>query len=102
MTGVQTRHSPDLLRNEAHVDGVLAGFAEYRLADDVITFTHTEVSSEFEGQGIGSALARFALDDVRADGELQVVAQCPFIKRWIRLHPDYRPLLAPISERDSL
>jgi uncharacterized protein len=101
MTGVQIRHSTDLRRYEAHVDRALAGFAEYQLSDDVITFTHTEVRPEFEGQGIGSALARFALDDVRADGELQVVARCPFIKRWIRLHPDYRPLLAPASERDS-
>lgn len=96
----ETRHSPDLHRYEAHVDGVLAGFADYVLEDEVIIFTHTEVSPEFEGQGIGSALARFALDDVRADGELQVVARCPFIKRWIRLHPDYRPLLDPASERD--
>ena len=53
-------------RYEARVDGELAGSAYYDTADDLIVFTHTEVDEAFEGHGVGSALARFALDDVRA------------------------------------
>jgi hypothetical protein len=80
-------------RYEARVDGELAGSAYYDAADDLIVFTHTEVDDAFEGQGVGSALARGALDDVRADGRRQVVARCPFVKGWIDRHPDYQDLL---------
>ncbi|SES43867.1 hypothetical protein SAMN05216199_3667 [Pedococcus cremeus] len=81
-------------RYEALVDGALAGFAEYALTSQTITFTHTEVDDEYEGQGVGSALAQGALDDAirRRDRRIKVV--CPFIKAWIERHPDYQHLLA--------
>ena len=84
----------NLLRSrwEARVAGELAGVAAYELDDGVITFTHTAVEDAYEGQGIGSALARAALDDARAEG-LAVVARCPFIARWISHHPDYADLV---------
>ncbi|NNG39984.1 N-acetyltransferase [Flexivirga sp. ID2601S] len=82
-------------RYDAHVGRVLAGFAVYRLSDDVITFVHTEVDPKFEGKGIGGAIARFALDDVRETGERRVVPSCPFIKAWIDKHPEYQSLTQP-------
>ena len=80
-------------RYEARVEGELAGAAYYETADDLIVFTHTEVDDAFEGKGVGSALARSALDGVRADGRRKVVARCSFIKGWIDRHPDYQDLL---------
>ena len=80
-------------RYEAHLAEELAGFAEYQLADQLIVFTHTEVDRAHEGKGIGSALARFALDDVREHGGRRVLAICPFIKAWMLRHPDYADLL---------
>ena len=80
-------------RYEARVGGELAGSAYYDTADDLIVFTHTEVDDAYEGHGVGSALARAALDDVRADGRRKVVPRCPFIKGWIDRHPDYQDLL---------
>ena len=80
-------------RYEARVEGELAGAAYYDSADDLIVFTHTEVDEAFEGHGVGSALARAALDDVRADGRRKVIARCPFIRGWIDRHPDYQDLL---------
>lgn len=74
-------------------DGTEAGGAYYRRRDGVVTFTHTEVPSAFEGQGIGSALAAGALGIVRDDGE-QVVALCPFIKAYLDRHPEHQDLLA--------
>lgn len=74
-------------------DGTEAGSAYYRRRDGVVTFTHTEVSPELEGQGVGSALAAGALDQVRAAGE-QVVALCPFVKAYADRHPEYQDLLA--------
>jgi predicted GNAT family acetyltransferase len=80
-------------RYEVRVDGELAGAAYYDTADDLIVFTHTEVDDAFEGHGVGSRLARAALDDVRADGRRKVIARCPFIRAWIDRHPDYQDLL---------
>ncbi|MGV1008365.1 MAG: GNAT family N-acetyltransferase [Dermatophilaceae bacterium] len=85
--------NPAAGRYEAHVDGVLAGFAGYQLTDSLIVFTHTEVDDRFEGKGVGSAIARFALDDVRAKATRQVLPLCPFIAGWIRRHEDYLPLV---------
>ena len=95
MSDVVVTHHPEESRYEAHVDGALAGFAAYRIVRGNQVFTHTEVDDAFEGQGVGGALARGALDDVRARGEHDVVAMCPFIAAWIERHPDYQDLVAP-------
>jgi predicted GNAT family acetyltransferase len=93
MTEVTTRHDPDRQRYEAVVDGEPAGFAAYELQDGLVVFTHTVVDDAFEGQGVGSQLARDALDDVRREGSRQVVPMCSFIKGWIEAHPDYADLV---------
>lgn len=94
MTDVRTTHNPDQNRYEAQVGDELAGTAEYELNDDLVIFTHTVVDDAYEGQGVGSALARFALDDVKASGSRQVEPRCAFIKGWIDKHPDYASLVA--------
>ena len=45
-----------------------------------------------EGHGNGSALARAALDDARAQG-LTVIPYCSFVRGYIEHHPEYRPLV---------
>ncbi|HMS72418.1 MAG TPA: GNAT family N-acetyltransferase [Baekduia sp.] len=86
-------HNPAESRYETHIDGELAGFAEYVLSESTIIFAHTEVDDRFGGSGVGGALARFALDDVRSEGTHRVIPLCPFIKRWIDKHPDYADLV---------
>ena len=93
MADVQTSKNESENRYEAWIDGELAGSAYYELDDKRIVFTHTEVDDKFEGKGVGSQLARFALDDVRAQGGRRVVPRCPFIRSWIQKHPDYEDLL---------
>ncbi|HEX3825261.1 MAG TPA: GNAT family N-acetyltransferase [Mycobacteriales bacterium] len=75
-------------RYEAHIDGELAGLTTYRLVDDRVVFTHAEVYPRWEGQGVGSALARGALDDVIAQGK-QITPVCPFILDFVGRHPEY-------------
>jgi uncharacterized protein len=67
--------------------------ADYRVEGGTIVFTHTEVPSELRGQGLGEKLARGALDIAR-ERNLKVVPQCPFIRRFIDRHPEYKNLLA--------
>jgi predicted GNAT family acetyltransferase len=87
---------PEHGRFEARVDGAVAGIATYRRSGDVTTFLHTEVDPASEGRGIGSALARGALDAVRAGGG-RVRPICPFIRSWIHRHPEYRDLLVEVA-----
>jgi predicted GNAT family acetyltransferase len=86
------KNNPARRRYEIHVDGEVAGFAAYRSRDDAVVFTHTEIDEAHEGQGLGSALARGALDDVRESGG-SVVPLCPFIKGYIDRHPEYGDLV---------
>ncbi|GAA2370199.1 GNAT family N-acetyltransferase [Nonomuraea africana] len=79
-------------RFEIHVDGQLAGFAEYKLLPATIVFTHTEVKPEFEGQGLAGKLVAHALDASRDTG-LKVRPLCPYVARYISRHPEYQGLL---------
>jgi predicted GNAT family acetyltransferase len=86
--------NPSASRFEITVDGKVAGFSEYQRSDGEIEFTHTVVDDAYEGQGLGSILVKAALDNVRGDG-VQVVATCPFVKKYIKRHREYADLLAP-------
>ena len=75
-------------RYESHINGELAGFAEFRREGDVVVMPHTEVFDAFGGKGVGSALARSALDDI-ASQNLAVRPDCTFIRGWLDKHPDH-------------
>ena len=86
-------NNPEQSRYEIRLDGKLAGFAEYRQSGQRTVFTHTEIDPAFEGNGLGSALAKGALDDTRAAGHT-VLPLCPFIKAYSERHPAYQDLVA--------
>ena len=86
--------NPDRSRYELRDDGRLLGFTEYHERDDgVLVFPHTVITEPKRGAGYGSTLVQAALDDVRAKGRT-IVAECPFVKRFLREHPDYADLQA--------
>lgn len=89
---VSVSDAPERRRFEASIEGGLAGFARYVRLPDRVVFTHTEVDPAFEGRGVGSALAKGALDAVRVNGD-RVEARCPFIAAYIKRHPTYADLL---------
>lgn len=80
-------------RYELRRAGAVAAQADYELQDGAVVLTHTEVQPAYEGQGMGSELAKFALDDIRKRG-LKVVPKCDFMVSWIERHPDYADLVA--------
>lgn len=89
----EVRDNADRQRYEVTVDGELAGFVVYEDRGGARALVHTETFPAFAGRGVGGALARAALDDIRAR-DLTVVAQCPFIASWIAKHDDYADLVA--------
>lgn len=89
---IEVEDRPGEGRFAVTVDGEDAGGAHYKRRGDRLIFDHTEVSDRYEGKGVGSALARSALDTVRAAGE-RVVPLCPFINSYIQRHPEYQELV---------
>jgi uncharacterized protein len=81
---------------EATLDGVVVAHVTFRDRPGQVVLIHTETDPAYEGRGIGGALARGALDDVRARG-LTAVVQCPFIASYVQSHPEYRDLVAPVD-----
>jgi predicted GNAT family acetyltransferase len=92
MSNVSVTDNPERRRFEARVDGELAASAFYRLEGDRVIFTHTETADAYAGHGVGTALARAALDSVRARG-LKAVPLCPFVAAFIRQHDEYQDLV---------
>jgi uncharacterized protein len=88
----QVRDNPERQRYELKLEQGLA-FAVYQQRGDVMAVTHSEVPPEVEGRGIGSALVRGVLDDIRRRG-LKVLPLCGFVAAFIRNHKEYQDLLA--------
>ncbi len=87
----QVQHNQSANRYEMEVGGKTM-VAEYRRVGDVLTFTHTKVPREPEGQGIASDLIAGALADVRSQG-LKIIPECPYVAGYIERHPDLQDLV---------
>ena len=80
-------------RYELRMEGRVVAHAQYHREGDAVVFTHTEVDEAHEGQGLGSRIAAYALDDVRSRG-LKALPQCSFIAGYIARHEkEYGPLV---------
>jgi predicted GNAT family acetyltransferase len=93
--------APERERFEARdrdADQGLAGFMTYQLTGKIIAVTHTEVDPAYEGKGVGSALARFAMDDARARSRT-VVPICPFLAGWLGRHPEYNDIVVTSTKK---
>lgn len=85
--------APERSRYEGFAGDELAGIVEYEDVGGQRALMHTEVFDAFEGKGVGGALARAVLDDLRAR-DVKVRPFCPFIAGWIRRHTDYLDVVA--------
>lgn len=85
---MEFRDDVDNHRFVAESDGELAGLIVYHHRNDRYYLVHTETRPGFEGQGVASSLANWALDHLRDEGQT-VVPLCPFVHAWIKRHPDY-------------
>ena len=61
----EVSNNPTEYRYELWADGELAGYTQYSLGRGRIAFVHTEIYESYEGMGLGTRLARAALDDAR-------------------------------------
>lgn len=83
-------HNTEQSRFEVEINGSLAVLL-YVLRPGQIIYTSTRVPRNLEGGGVGSALAKSALEYAR-ENELTVVPNCSFVRAYIQRHPEYKDL----------
>ncbi|MGH2611335.1 MAG: GNAT family N-acetyltransferase [Tepidiformaceae bacterium] len=93
VVSLAVRHNEEEEQFELEVDGQVAVLA-YFVRDSTIYYPHTEVPTALQRQGLAAKLARYALDYARANG-LSVVPRCPYVRAYIRRHPEYADLVEP-------
>lgn len=86
------KENPEQHRFERPVGDDAIAAAYYRDADGKLVFIHTEVPSEFAGQGIATELARGTFDLLRQSGR-KAVLTCPFMVRFANAHPEYADVI---------
>lgn len=65
---------------------------EYTPNGDVLTVTHTEVSPELSGQGVGKQLVSEIVQYARNEGKT-IDAQCSFARGVIEKTPEFQDVL---------
>jgi uncharacterized protein len=86
------RDNPRELRYELAEGDAVVGEIRYRREGDAIALVHTDVDPAYEGQGLAGTLVEGALQDLRERG-LRVIPICPFVRAWLRGHPEYADLV---------
>lgn len=86
------RDNTSLSRFELDLDGREVAFAQYRLDNGIMTFTHTEVPRSGRQHGAGSRLVHGALELARAQN-VKVVARCSFVADYLDRHPEFSDLM---------
>lgn len=90
----------ELNRFEIYSDGELAGFADFKIENQMISYTHTEIVPKFGGQGLGSQLIKEALDEALKQN-FEVAPHCSFVSAYIRRHSVPYLHLVPVSKQAS-
>ena len=88
-----------LNRFEIYSDGELAGFAEFKVSNQMISYTHTEIDPKFGGQGLGSQLIKEVLDEA-LEQNLEVAPYCSFVSAYIKKNSEKHLDLVPKSSRN--
>ena len=76
------RDNREASRFEIEAAGGVA-FLNYVRKPDSMVFMHTEVPKGLRGRGLAHALAAAGLDTARREG-LRIVAQCPFVRKYLQ------------------
>ena len=85
--------NPPASRYELWLGTTRAGLIQYRAEPGTVFLVHAEVDPALAGQGLGERLVAGALADLRARGR-KLVPLCPFVRAYLRRHPDQADLVA--------
>ena len=91
-TQIEVRNNHDSRSYDAVLDGRVVGMIVYERVASRLMIRHTIVDPALRGLGVGTTLAKAALDDVRASG-LTLTNYCSFIGGFLEANPEYRDLV---------
>jgi uncharacterized protein len=88
---INVTNNKELMRFEVNLTGELA-FIEYKFYKGDIAFMHSLVPESFRGKGVGTTLARAALEYANTE-KLKVILYCPFVSKFVKEHAEYQHLV---------
>lgn len=88
----EVQHEPAKNRFTYTTEGKTARIDYEMRGDDRIAFLHTETPPSLQGQGIASRMAEAVLN-YAMDREFHVLPYCPFIRKYIQEHDQFKCLV---------
>lgn len=86
-------HNPTAQCFETFIEGHRA-YLSYEIVDDTtLNYNHTIVPKALDGQGIGTALVKYALEYAKAHHK-KIVPSCSFVVAFIQRRPEYQDIIA--------
>ena len=92
MENLTVENNQEKHRFEINLDGGTALISYQKRGEDVYNLYHTEVPTQFEGKGVGGALAKGTLEYIKAEGS-RIIPTCPFVAAYLKRHPEYQDLV---------
>ena len=97
---VEVRDNPESRTYEAWAGDTVIGSLVYEVEGPRIVLTHTWIEPAHREVGVGTALTRGALDDLRAKGR-PITVYCSFVADFIKEHTEYADLIDPAHPGSS-
>lgn len=85
---IEIKFEVENYRSAAYDGDKLVGMAEFSVANDVWTITHTETDPNYGGQGIGKRLIKCLVLEARAS-RVKIVPLCSFAAKEFEKNSDY-------------
>lgn len=92
MTNLDIKHDVDKHLFFVKVKGGNAELKYDRHKDNYLVYKETVVPNESRKMGVGSALAKHALDFAK-DRDLKIVPTCSFVESFIDEHEEYQEIV---------
>jgi uncharacterized protein len=86
-SAVEVRKDKTTRLYEALIDGQVVGSLAYETTGGRVSLTHSYVDQDRRHQGIASALARYALEDL-SQSQTKVGIYCGFVADYVQEHPE--------------
>ena len=97
---VEVRDNPESRTYEAWAGDTVVGSLVYEVEGPRIVLTHIWIEPSRRAMGVGTALTRGALDDLRAKGR-PITVYCSFVADFIKEHTEYADLIDPAHPGSS-